>query len=150
MLQEEHVDLWDKYFEGHWVAILTNGVVRRDGKAVMGRGVAKECADRFPEFPEKFGNALKSLGNNVLSWSEYSMFTFPTKSDWKDPSNILIISRSCRQLKEYLAEHPEIEKVYLPRPGCGEGGLDYESEVKPTLEKYFGAEEKVIIVHNGE
>lgn len=27
--------------------------------------------------------------------------------------------------------------VYLPRPGCKNGGLDYNSQVKPILEKHL-------------
>lgn len=148
MLQEENVDIWDVYGDGSWIAILTNGIVKKSGEAVMGRGIAKECAIKFPEFPAKFGSVLKRLGNCLLAWSDYEIFTFPTKYDWKDPSDELIISRSCRQLKEHLNDHPEITKVYLPRPGCGEGGLDYESQVRPIMEKYFGNDERVVIVHN--
>jgi hypothetical protein len=36
-------------------------------------------------------------------------------------------------------------KVLLPRPGCSNGGLDWETQVKPVLEKILNDDRFVII-----
>ena len=46
-----------------------------------------------------------------------------------------IIARSLRELWQLFA-CCGWERVYLPRPGCGAGELDWETEVKPLCAQY--------------
>ena len=47
-------DAWE-LSKDHFLCITTNGEVKINGQAVMGKGIAKEAANRFPELPEAFG-----------------------------------------------------------------------------------------------
>ena len=48
-------DLWACHANGAWVTITTNGIVRQDGAAVMGRGVAYAAAQRYPWLARSLG-----------------------------------------------------------------------------------------------
>lgn len=117
------------------ICITTNGSVKKDGTAVMGRGVAQVARDQFVGLDARLGYELKKKGNRVFSmgWQgKYFMLTFPTKHNWNEVSDIELIKESCTQLMEAM-DILGLEEVYLPRPGCGDGGLDWE-DVKPEIE----------------
>jgi hypothetical protein len=44
-------NIWDYYDKGHWIVITTNGIVNKNGEAIMGRGVALEAAKKFKDLP---------------------------------------------------------------------------------------------------
>jgi hypothetical protein len=110
------------------ICITTNGVIRNDGKAVMGAGIAKQAKDKFPGIDDLLGAFLKLGGNNVHLILEApntpALVSFPTKNDWIDNSPLELIIRSSRQLVE-LTDQKGWGKVVLPRPGCGNGNLDW-------------------------
>lgn len=136
-----NVDLWDLHDQGKTICITTNGFVKKDGKAVMGRGCAKEALNRYPNIDKILGYYIKCYGNKVhIS----SMIFFPVKHNWWEKADIELIKKSCKELNEF-AEEQNID-VYLPRPGCGNGGLDWETEVKPDIEPLLG--DKITIVTN--
>ena len=47
------------------ICIPTNGIVKANGHAVMGTGIAKICAVRYPEAPAILGNCLNQSGNQI-------------------------------------------------------------------------------------
>ncbi len=63
---------------GEWIVVTTNGVVNPHGEAVMGAGLARQAAQRFPELPRLLGQALRETGN--LPYTRYSqhIITLPT------------------------------------------------------------------------
>lgn len=149
-------NLWDQSSKNpYWIVIPCNGFWKKDGTAIMGAGVAKEAADLFPGLSAYFGGLLQKYGNIVLplgSWGqeEETLISFPTKQHWREPSNLRLIEQSCRQLYELWQEtdNPYIITVFLPRVGCGSGGLSWD-QVKPVLEKYF-VNDQFVIVEKGE
>lgn len=134
-------NLWDFHRQGHWVVITTNGVVRRDGACVMGRGVARQAARKFPHLPYELGAKIKAHGNRVHVFSAYRLITFPVKHRWWEKADISLIAISSQQLQRL-----PFRKVYLVRPGCGNGQLDWD-EVKPLLEQHL--DDRFIVVHCG-
>jgi hypothetical protein len=141
-----------------YVAIPTNGVVKANGRLVMGAGVAKQARDRFPgvsgynipSIDEYLGEKVKKGGNHVYLYdggqhdtanSDFRCFSFPTKHHWRDPSDLDLIIQSWCELSQYACSMG-IE-VYMPRPGCGLGGLPWE-EVKAALVPYPASE--IIVV----
>lgn len=125
--------------------VTTNGIVRKDGRAVMGAGIAKYCRDNFLGVDKMLGKLLIEKGNHVYSlgkWpipdfrteEEFFLFSFPTKEDWKEDSKPELIQRSCRELK-ILADEHKLDTIYMPCPGCGRGKLDYVKDVRPILLK---------------
>lgn len=123
------------------VCITTNGIVRRDGKAVMGAGIAKYARDNFERVDSILGKKLSALGNQVHyigifkkpgSLDRFTMLSFPTKEDWRENSKPKLIERSCREVMVVASQH-KLDMVYLPCPGCANGHLDYWKDVRPIL-----------------
>lgn len=136
-MREVYGDLWT--YPADVRVITTNGMVNKNGHAVMGRGCALEAADRWPQLPKLLGYNLKPSngGNHVWWWNldDQCIVTFPVKHDWRDKADLKIIERSAEEL-EGEADIYTDGPIVMPRPGCGYGGLDWE-EVKPILEVYF-------------
>src|SRR3990167_6251952 len=100
-------NLWT--FSADWRVITTNGFVRSDGKAVMGRGVALQAAQKFTNLACEFGGLLKVHGNHVMGFPDYRLLTMPVKHNWYEKADLELIERSCQELKEhvdYLADPP--------------------------------------------
>ena len=133
-MKEIKGDIWDYYDKGNWIVITTNGDVRKDGACVMGRGIALQAKLRFPELPYRLGKLLKEFGNSINYLWPYRIIAFPVKSHWRGKANLRLIERSCEDLlfsrKDYKGS------IYMVRPGCGNGGLDWDG-VKSILEKYL-------------
>lgn len=124
-------NLWTFHTQGRWVVVTTNGSVRKDGCAVMGRGVALEAARKFPELPQQLGRSVKAFGNRVYSWPEYRVFTFPVKYRWHERADLSLVEQSAKELTDRIAGF-RLSRVYMVRPGCGNGRLAWET-VKPVL-----------------
>lgn len=140
-MNEVKGNFWDVILTGYDAGcILTNGVVKNNGSAVMGAGIAKQAANIFDDLPLRLGRKLKADGNIVnrlmscthnKSGITWEMYSFPTKSNWQYNSSISLIVKSCRELMAIIDEK-EYQKVLLPRPGCGNGGLDWD-DVKQNI-----------------
>lgn|SRR5262245_43991014 len=144
-VQEIRGDLWEYWEDGRWIVIMTNGDTRKDGRAVMGRGTAKQAAIRFPELPVLLGDRLSVGGNKVYSFSHWHLFTFPTKQHWDDPRADLDLIETSAGLLVRLVAALHLPRVYMVRPGCGNGGLDW-AQVKPVLNRHL--DERFHVVDN--
>ena len=126
-------DIWECSTTGI-IVITTNGSLTKDGRAIFGRGVAKQAAQRYPKLAEIVGSLLAERGNCVCSLGN-GIATFPVEeTPWSlpDPG---IIARSARELR-LLADHSGWTQIVVPRPGCGGGGLAWQ-EVRPLLEPWL-------------
>lgn len=144
-MQEIYGDIWEQYKLGRWVVITTNGATRKDGACVMGRGVAKQAANKFPKLPYRLGVALREGGNNVYTFSDLKIITLPVKHHWSEPADIDLVERSLQQLLEVWTCS---ESLYLVRPGCSNGRRDWETEIKPLCERYL--DDRFTIVEWGD
>lgn len=142
-MQEIIGDLWDLHDEGFCIGIPTNGDYRRDGRAVMGAGVALAAANRFPNLPILLGAKLRASGNHAYYWHECRLVTLPTKETWTQPSNLGLIERTAREAV-HLADHNRLTTIYCPRLGCGLGGLAWK-DVAAVLAGLW--DDRFIIVH---
>lgn len=136
-MREAKGNLWDSGAEA--IVITTNGAVRKDGQAVMGRGCALEAKNMWSDFPKTLGDMLKTKGNHVYvftNWfqneSPFDLVTFPVKHHWREMADLKLISRSVEELLT-APFSSDWKTIALPRPGCGNGGRDWETEVKPLL-----------------
>lgn len=130
------------------LCITTNGIVKSDGRAVMGAGTAKRAAELCPQLPTILGQLLQN-GNYVYELltsgdrpgrRNRTWCSFPVKDHFKDKASIKLIDSSAKQLLSYVNQW---EKDYgfqpivaVPRPGCGVGGLQW-GQVRPVLERWF-------------
>lgn len=181
MLREEKIDIFErsKTPDISAVCLTTNGYYRKDGHAVMGRGVAKAANDLW-RLSELLGNAIRLHGNVAQIFAavprpnqaDLLIIAFPVKPVWgtnvlpqhtgKFPpdrvpgwacyADLELIRRSARELQQviqqFIVPHPPVgRKVLLPRPGCYNGGLSWET-VKPILDVELApVAEHVIVVH---
>lgn len=129
-MKEVKADLWT--YLADFRCVTTNGVVNSKGELVMGKGVALQAKKLFPHLPKQLGRWVKERGNTPLILLFERLISFPTKHHWKDKSDLDLIIASAKIIAKIVTAMG-IEVVALPRPGCGNGGLDWESEVKPAI-----------------
>jgi len=121
-------DIWSH--PARWKVITTNGSVRKDGLAVMGRGVAFQAKSRYPNLPLALGRAIQLYGNIVQIFPAWYVIALPVKHAWHQRADIELIERGCRELATNLDATTTAAMV---RPGCGNGQLQWE-QVKPVIE----------------
>jgi len=155
-MRELQGDLWDAAtaLQADAVAITTNGFVKKNGEAVMGRGVALEAKQRWADLPRLLGASISKFGNKlhafpiVLGDRPMTLIAFPVKHHWWERADPELIYYSALNLKVWAEHlHPAVKCVVLPRPGCGNGGLEWE-QVKPILEKWL--DDRFVVVHKEE
>ena len=116
--------------------ITTNGYVKNNGQAVMGRGTAKAAADLHKDLPAYLGDLILAYGNRPFLLP-YNFITLPVKYNWDEPADLELIGQSLDRLWFLLRTYDWFgnKQVYLPRPGCGNGQLDW-AQVKPVVENW--------------
>ena len=141
-------DLWES--KADLIAVTTNGTLKDDGSLVMGKGAAKEAADRVSHdfgitLPLNIGAALTKahridgcLLYGFYVYTErpinYRLGLFQTKLHWRKASTRAIIGYSIMHLKLWLAvNHGDSgATVALNFPGIGAGELEVQ-QVFPLL-----------------
>lgn len=129
---EVYGDLWS--YPADVRVITTNGMVRKDGGCVMGRGCALEAKNRYKGIDLVLGRMIKVEGNHVhflMAMADFTLYSYPVKHKWFEAADPDLIVRSAEELAELV--HGD-SQVVLPRPGCGNGSLKWD-QVKPLLEK---------------
>jgi O-acetyl-ADP-ribose deacetylase (regulator of RNase III) len=107
----------------------------------MGRGLALTYKKKFPamngDYEQRCSRNEVKVGEPYL-WKESAalwILNFPTKDDWRHPSDISYI----RSGLEYLASHATewgIESLAIPALGCGLGELGWD-KVRPLILEYM-------------
>lgn len=116
------------------VAITTNGQVSLSGKAVFGRGCARLAQELYPGLSHCLGCRLLAGGNHV-HLLDHGIVSFPVEdTPWSLPDPALI-RRSASELRDLTDLHGW-DRVVVPRPGCGGGGLDWR-QVAPILAEHL-------------
>ena len=126
--------------------ITTNGFVKSNGRAVMGRGCALAAKQKFPNIDLALGKAIKESGNKLrclFEDSDLTIVSFPVKHNWWENADLDLIRKSCYELT-CLVEDKQWEEVLLPRPGSGNGKLNWYNDVKPTIQDLLS--DRVIII----
>lgn len=108
---------------------------------VMGKGIAKDFKSFYPEMFRQYQNFCErgqfSVGQLWLYKTKHKwVLNFPTKKDWKHPSKLEYIEAG---LTKFVATYADkgITSIAFPMLGCGNGGLNWEQEVRPLMEKYL-------------
>lgn len=106
----------------------------------MGKGLAKECAIRFPEMEAIYKDKCR---RRVLSPGKLYLYTagtpwilnFPTKIHWRNPSRIEWIESGLATLRRVYPQMG-LTSLNVPQLGCANGGLVW-SEVKDLIYLYL-------------
>ena len=118
--------------------ILVNPV-NTDG--IMGKGLAKEFKHRFPEMFKHYQSLCEnkqfSIGQLFLyKTPNHWILNFPTKQSWRHKSKTEYIEAGLQKfVATYLDEG--MFSVGFPQLGCGNGDLDWITQVKPLMEYYL-------------
>lgn len=108
---------------------------------VMGKGVALQFKNAFPENYEAYRRAAKEntieLGRMfVFDIGKFTrprfIINFPTKKHWKGRSRLEDIEAGLVDLVRVIREL-DIKSIAVPPLGCGNGGLDWD-DVRPRIE----------------
>ncbi|SRR6266576_587355 len=146
---EQIGDIWKAQKENDWICITTNGNIKKDGRLVMGKGIALEAATKFPTLPYFLAEKVKSHGNLPFMFNEFNLISFPTKNNWWEDSDPKLIENSCLLIAKMEDRFAfSSSRILIPRPGCNNGNLSYMKVVRPILIKAFShyePEDKFII-----
>lgn len=112
---------------------------------VMGKGVALQFKQQFSENVKQYIQACKDgrigigrllvVKDTSLHTGEKLIINFPTKTDWKKPSEYSYIEEGLKDLVTIIKEY-NIRSIALPPLGAGHGGLNW-IKVKGILEQYL-------------
>lgn len=150
--------VWNEFCTGDALVVPTNGILKADGSLVMGAGLAKEAAQRFPGLPQKAGEwilateQIKKRGS-FGEYYEYGFLPIPnfwpligriglfqSKGDWREISSTALLYRSAVGL--ILFSQSFHGTIHMPCPGIGLGGLDFKD-----IKNIFSPLPKNVIVY---
>ena len=108
---------------------------------VMGKGVTLEFKRLFPEMYAQYRALCESGQFKVGQLWLYKtpqkwVLNFPTKQHWRAPSRLEYVEAG---LKKFVQVYDEmgIHSIAFPPLGCGNGQLDFETQVRPLMEHYL-------------
>jgi len=117
-------DIWKVPAE-EWICITTNSFVKKDKTLAMGKGIAGEALDRFPELNKILGEfVIRTCGHlgfyGTAIVTKYKLVALQTKYNFKDKSTYELIKKSINK----LVSHHLPNNINIAFPGIGYGGLD--------------------------
>jgi len=112
---------------------------------VMGKGIALQFKKQFPNNFKLYAKACKdknvTIGKLFIVEEESllggmkTIINFPTKTDWRKPSEYSYIERGLVELARVIKEKG-IKSIAIPPLGSGNGGLDW-NRVKGLIEQHL-------------
>lgn len=148
-MKERQIDILSEAVIQHAnaVCVTTNGIVKNDGRLVMGAGLAKDFRDTIQDIDYDLGDLIQRHGNHVQlayttighSNGETHIVSFPVKHHWKEAADFHLIERSAHELVA-MTDKRKWKSVYLPRHGCGNGRCRWDvvkQIIEPILDDRF-------------
>ncbi len=115
-------------------------------QGVMGKGIALQFKKAYPTNFKAYFEASKKgqiqIGklfvtkDHNISSGEKIVINFPTKKDWRKPSEYEYIEAGLDDLINVILKY-KIESIALPPLGAGNGGLEWQRVKKIINEKLF-------------
>lgn len=113
-------------------------------RGVMGAGLARAIAARWPEIIQPYREAVDTgklrPGTLHAAWLDSVdrprvIVNLPTKDDWRAPSTMDLVRASLTALVKFLEDHRGIFTIAVPALGCGLGGLSW-ADVRASIEEH--------------
>lgn len=146
------------------IKYLTGNILESDAQAlvntvntvgVMGKGIALQFKKAFPSNFKVYAEACKNEDVEIgkllvtrdsnLDTGEKLIINFPTKKDWRKPSEYSFIEEGLDDLVRIINEY-NIKSIALPPLGAGNGGLEWE-RVKRMISDKLGYLDIDILVY---
>lgn len=112
---------------------------------VMGKGIALQFKQAFPEMFREYERACKNKTVELGRMHAYDLgglaggprwiINFPTKGHWRSQSKIEDVKTGLADLVKVIRSHG-IRSVAVPPLGCGHGGLEWE-DVHTLIQQAF-------------
>ena len=112
---------------------------------VMGKGIALQFKNQYPQNYKLYAAACKAnevVVGKMFVTEETSLLggkkiiiNFPTKTDWRKPSEYSYIENGLQDLVNVIQEK-NIKSIAIPPLGAGNGGLDW-NKVKELIEQHL-------------
>ena len=122
---------------------------------VMGKGIALQFKNAYPENYKQYVQACKDktigIGKLLVTEEQTLMYgkkiivNFPTKTDWRKPSEYSYIEQGLTALVQIIQTRG-IKSIAIPPLGAGNGGLDW-SRVKSLIEKHLSTLDCQVMVY---
>lgn len=117
---------------------------------VMGKGLAKEAKERFPDLDAEYQAMLRSgdlyIGHPCLVRAHRQDFLlFPTEWHWREPSRIEWIQDGLNIASDDFWDNSH-GVIAMSKLGCGLGGLDW-GVVRSHMERKFRSEPYTVFVY---
>ena len=65
-MKEIKGDIFDYIGIADAICVTTNGIVKKNGELVMGAGIAKAMADKYPDLAKVLGKKVNTTGKNIV------------------------------------------------------------------------------------
>ena len=118
---------------------------------VMGKGIAKDFKAIYPEMFAKYQQLCERGQFEIGQLWPYRtpnklVLNFPTKKHWRSPSRPEYIEAG---LKTFAEKHHlyGVTSISFPLLGCGNGELDWDSQVRPLMERYLSKLPIEVFIH---
>lgn len=112
---------------------------------IMGKGIALQFKNQYPQNYKLYAAACKAkevVVGKMFVTEETSLLggkkiiiNFPTKTDWRKPSEYSYIENGLQDLVKVI-EDKNIKSIAIPPLGAGNGGLDW-NKVKELIEQHL-------------
>ena len=118
---------------------------------VMGKGIAKDFKFIYPDMFREYQRICEmgSLDIGTLwlfktpnKW----ILNFPTKRHWRQPSEPKYIEDGLKKFVDMYHLYG-ITSISFPMLGCGNGELDWETQVQPLMEEYLRQLPITVFIH---
>ena len=109
---------------------------------VMGKGIALQFKEAYPDNYRIYrkvckdgtfsvGQMLVTTANDIYSGQIRTIINFPTKTDWRKPSEYVYIENGLKALRTEIVERG-IKSIAIPPLGSSNGGLNW-AQVKEMI-----------------
>jgi O-acetyl-ADP-ribose deacetylase (regulator of RNase III) len=122
---------------------------------IMGKGIALQFKNAYPENYKQYVQACKDktigIGKLLVTEEQTLMYgkkiivNFPTKTDWRKPSEYSYIEQGLTALVQIIQTRG-IKSIAIPPLGAGNGGLDW-SRVKQMMESRLSTLDCQVMVY---
>jgi len=117
----------------------------------MGKGIARDFRQFYPEMYDQYHSLCErgqfQVGQLWLYQTPHKwILNFPTKQHWRDPSKLEYVEAGLQKFAATYAEKG-ITSISFPMLGSGLGGLDWESQVRPLMERILAPLPINIFIH---
>jgi O-acetyl-ADP-ribose deacetylase (regulator of RNase III) len=108
---------------------------------VMGKGIALQFKKVYPDMFDQYRafceQGLLEVGKLWIYKTDNKwVLNFPTKKHWRSKSRLEWIEAGLQKFVDTYDERG-ITSISFPLLGCGNGELDWETQVRPLMEKYL-------------